>query len=162
MPDGTRRLPAAEAPADGNSVAVWSVLLRHGGSDTGPDGPYAGYTPAVQQLHAMYLVNGEVSNGGFNQLFFNGLGSWLPRAIDGFAAADLPEHRAILHEVLEPAAAEASMRSRAREQESIDAFAATYDESRLGVFDTRWYGLGDIYPKLDRFVADHADEIWDR
>jgi hypothetical protein len=161
-PDGSRRLPAAEAPADGNSTTVWSVLLRTAGRDTGPDGAHAAFTPAIQQLHAMSLVNAEVNNGGFNQLFFNGVGHWLPRAIEGFAAADLAAHRAILLEIAEPAAAEAGLRARARAQQSLEAFSATYDETRLGAFDDRWYELGDIYEQLDRFVADHADEIWDR
>lgn len=109
----------------------------------------------------MYLVDGQVQNGGFNQLLFNTGDVWFARAIEGFERAGLFDHRDVVIAVREPAAAETAMREAARSAGTLEAFAATYEETDLGEFDDRWYALPDIYESLDRFVLDQAADIWE-
>jgi hypothetical protein len=140
---------------------VWAVLLKLAGRDTGPDGPYGAFTPAIRQLHAMSLLDGEVNNGGFSQFFFNGGGEWLDDAIAGLAAAGLPDHRQVTIEAADATIPQIPALRKAREGTSLESYAAWADSSNLGEFDDRWYELGPVYEALDRFVADHAVEIWE-
>jgi hypothetical protein len=154
------RLERDEGTSPGDANAIWSRILIDAGNDITPDGPIATLTPTLQQLHAMFLVDGEVQNGGFNQLFFNGGGVWIPRAIEGFEAAGLPDHRQVVVDVIGPANAEQVVRDAARAVGTLQAFADTYAESDLGEFDDRWYQLSDVYEALDRFVASRTVDIW--
>jgi hypothetical protein len=126
------------------------------------DGVISEFTPTIQRLHAMSMVDGEVNNGGFNQFFFNGGGPWLDRAIEGFESVGMLGHRDVLVAVGPAAAAEEPMRSTARAANSLEAFAETSKTTKLGDFDEQWYALPSLYEALDRFVVDHAADIWER
>ena len=161
MPDGTRRLARATMPAQLDAIDVWRIVLEQGGQDTGPDGPYGEFRPAIQQLHAMSRLDGDVSNGGFSQFFFNGGGEWLDEAIAGFAAAGLVDHRRLTMEAADSVMPRIPELRAAREGDSLEAYAAWAESSDLGEYDDRWYDLPSVYEVLDRFVADHVEEIWD-
>jgi hypothetical protein len=159
MPEIGRRLVGSPKGPPNIGLDTWGAILESGATD--PSGPLRTFTPTIQQLHAMYLVDGEVNNGGFNQLFFNGGGPWVARAAEGFERAGLNGHRDVVLHVQRPAAAEEPMRDAAHAAKTLQAFADTYDETDLGEFDDRWYGLPDIYETLDQFVVDHASDIWE-
>ena len=44
---------------------------------------------------------------------------------------------------------------------TLESYAAWDEIADFRGGDGRWYALPDIYPVLDRFVAEHADEIWE-
>jgi hypothetical protein len=161
MAEPGRRLGRDDSTPDDDANAIWTLLLTQAGADSSPAGPIGDLTPTLQQLHAMSLVDAEVLNGGFNQLFLNGGGVWIAGAIDGFEAAGLPEHRQVLLDVIGPANAEEILRDAARATGTLQAFADTYAESDLGEFDDRWYELPYAAATLDRFVADRAADIWE-
>jgi hypothetical protein len=157
---GRRLFTSPDSPIE-SSIDTWTAILKSVASDLTPAGPLSSFTPTIQRLHAMYLVDGEVNNGGFNQLFFNGDDSWLPRAIEGFEQAGLDGHRDIVVAVQVPAATEEAMRAAAHAANTLQAFSDTYRETRLGEYDERWYAMPDIYDTLDQFVVARKADIWD-
>jgi hypothetical protein len=119
------------------------------------------FTPAIRQVYAMSLLDAEVQNGGFSQFLYNGGGVWFDDAIVGFAAAGLTEHRRLTIEAADASVAGITGLSAAQAQPSTQAYATWAEDSGLETFDDRWYELPDVAAALDRFVADHADEIWE-
>ena len=119
------------------------------------------YTSAIRRVHAMSLLAAEVNNGGFSQFMFNGGGVWFDDAIEGFAAAGLPEHSKLADEAAAAGAAQIETLIAAQRGPPLQAYAAWAKSSGLGVFDDRWYELEEAQPALDRFVRDHAAEIWE-
>jgi hypothetical protein len=160
MTEPTRRL-ARTPGAETDAYSVWTAILTSAGSDSSPDGPIGSMTTILQQLHGMLLVDSEVSNGGFSQFFYNGGGIWLDEAIAGFAAAGLDGHRQVTVEAADVMVAEIDALRAAQRPPSLEAYAAWSESSDLRQFDDRWNEFDAIDGRLDRFIADHASEIWD-
>jgi len=156
--DGRRLVPITPLPT--RADAVWDAL-REAVPDvsTRPEALDA-YTPALRQLHAMSLLTAEVNNGGFSQFFFNGGGMWVDDAIAGWAAAGLPAHEELTRQATDAVVAGMDGLVAAQRGKTLEAYAAWASESDLGRFDDRWWELADHEPNLDRFVAEHLDEIW--
>ena len=119
------------------------------------------HTAAIRQLHGMVRLENEVANGGFSQFFFNGGGVCVDDAIAGFAAAGLPDHSAVADAAAAAGAERIDDLRAALQTGTLEAYAAWADGSGLGDFDDRWYALPETDDALGRFVADHADEIWE-
>jgi hypothetical protein len=131
------------------------------GAGAGPEALDA-YAPPIRQLYAAYLLDGEINNGGFSQLFFNGLGVWLDEAIAGLAAAGLEGHREVMDDAARYGMTQLEGLAAARRSGTVDAYADWAAGAGFGSFDDRWYDLPSIDPAMDRLLADHLDEIWDR
>jgi hypothetical protein len=158
--NGNRRLAAPEASLiDAN--AAWSAVLEAVPDVArGPDALDA-FTPAVRRLHAMSLLAAEVNNGGFSQFFFNGGGPWLDDAIAGFNAVGLDDYRQLTADVADAVVARLDELVAAQRGRSLEAFEAWASKAGLEAFDDRWWELPDLDPVLDRFVAEHAAELWE-
>jgi hypothetical protein len=140
---------------------VWIAILQAvPGIDRGPE-PLDAYTPAIRQLHAMWLLNAEVANGGFGQFFYNGRGVWLDDVISGFEAAGLDAHRLVVIDAADAVVARLDELTAAQRKGSIEAYSAWEAAAGLDSFDDRWFQLPDVDGALDRFVADHESEIWE-
>lgn len=158
--DAGRRLPRLDVlPQHAFDVYLYASTIIPG-AGSGPEA-LDPYTAPVRQLYAAFLLNGEINNGGFSQLFFNGLGVWLDEAIAGLAAAGLDDHSAVLDEAGAHGATQLEALSAARRRGSLDDYADWHAASSFGPFDDRWYALPSIDPAMDRFHADHVAEIWE-
>lgn len=159
MEPGTRRLPRpATLPTD--AIEVWNQIVElvpEAGRD--PE-PLDAFTPAVRQLYAMSRLNAELFNGGFSQFLFNGGGVYFDEAIAGLERAGLTRHRDLTVEAADHGVTQFDSLRKAWQQNSLEAYSAWATASGFGPFDDRWYELGLIDDDLDRFVADHADELW--
>jgi len=115
-----------------------SVLLNYVLMLQDRDPQIAADLPSGLQAHYVaFVLDGEVLNGGFNQLLFNSpeLAEVAPEALTYLempAAAAIAQRAWQLYEEVRPrleAAAEA---------DTIEAFMATYDESPFGVLDSAY------------------------
>ena len=119
------------------------------------------YTASMRQLHAMSLLSAEVNNGGFSQFFFNGGGLWLDDAIAGFAAAGLESYRSLAVEAADTVIARMDSLVGAQRAGGMDAYSAWAESAGLERFDDRWWELPDLDSALDRFVDEHAADLWE-
>ena len=118
--------------------------------------------PAVSPVYATRLVEDEVANGGFNQLFFNRMRNLLERAIAGYRTIGAPEHERIAKAAIERAIDAAPALEAAYEAQTMEAFSASY---KLELFDD----LDAAFNELDRtedvsairilYVRSHASEM---
>jgi hypothetical protein len=118
--------------------------------------------PAVSAVYATRLVENEVANGGFNQLFFNRMRNLLERAVVGYRTIGAPEHEQIANAAIERAIEAAPALDAAREAQTMEAFSASY---KLELFDD----LDAAFNELDqtegvsairiRYIRSHAGEM---
>jgi hypothetical protein len=154
-----RRL-AAPTPVPTSAIDVWIAIEQAVPSVTTRPEALDEYTPAIRQVYAMSRLSAEVNNGGFSQFFFNGGGVWLDDAIGGFAAPGLDGYRRLTIEAADAVVAQMNTLVAAQRGKALEAYAAWTENSDLERFDDRWWELPDLDEALDRFVADHAGEIW--
>jgi hypothetical protein len=160
MQPGGRRLPRpATLPTD--ALAVWNLIVELVPEARRDPEPLDAFTPGVRQLYAMSRLNAEVLNGGFSQFLFNGGGVYFDEAIAGLGRAGLEQHRELTIEAADHGVTQFDSLRAAWQQSSIEAYSAWAQSSGFGPFDDRWYSLDPVDEALDRFVADHADEIWE-
>jgi hypothetical protein len=118
--------------------------------------------PAITAVYATRLVEDEVANGGFNQLFFNRMRNLLERAVVGYRAIGAPEHERIASAAIERDIEAAPALDAAREAQTMEAFSASY---KLELFDD----LDAAFKELDQaedvsairvqYVHSHASEM---
>jgi hypothetical protein len=160
MTDSGRRLPRpTTVPTD--PLEVYVLILTAVPDTMRQPEALDDHTAAIRQLHGMVRLGNEVANGGFSQFFFNGGGVCVDDAIAGFAAAGLPDHSALADAAAAAGVARIGDLRTALETGTLEAYGVWAEGSGLDGFDDQWYALPDIDDALDRFVADHAEEIWE-
>lgn len=99
----------------------------------------------LQAFYSTFIVEAEVYNGGFNQLFYNHGGAVARLAVLGYTAIRSPARSALVAEAVERLLAHMPELRAAWQDDTMEAFMGSYD---LQVFD-------DLD---DRFVALHDAE----
>jgi hypothetical protein len=95
----------------------------------------------VRATYHTWIVEGEVRNGGFNQYYFNTDGKFASDAVSAFEYFGAIELAVLMREANSARALEAKDMEKYRERDTWDAFAESYDRSRLGELDERFYRL---------------------
>ena len=117
---------------------------------------------AVSAVYATRLVEDEVANGGFNQLFFNRMRNLLERAAVDYRTIGAPEHGRIANAAIERALAAAPALEAAWEAQTMEAFSASY---KLELFDDLDAAFDELDQREDasairiRYVRSHAREL---
>jgi hypothetical protein len=113
----------------------------------------------LRWIWAMFLLDADVCNGGFNQYFYNSSGLWVDDAIAGYRAMGMPEYASIVDRAAATAVGpkESETRRRAREARTLEAFSETYQHTSLGAFDKEYYALGDYQATTDTYIRAHAE-----
>ena len=155
-----RRIPRPAAFPD-NALDVWIAIQEAVPEVARQPEVLDAYTPTIRQVYAMNRLDAEVNNGGFSQFLFNGGGAWFDDAIAGFDAAGLEAERQLTVEAADAGVAKIELLRAAWEGNTLESYAAWDEAAGFDAFDDRWYDLADVYPVLDRLVAEHADEIWE-
>jgi hypothetical protein len=84
-----------------------------------------------------------VNNGGFNQYFWNSSGEFAEEAVTGFAFFGAVEHATLMREAIAAGLAEETQRSEFMERNTLEAFSESYEHTRLGVLDRRYFSLSE-------------------
>jgi hypothetical protein len=99
--------------------------------------------PGVQAVYVTWWVEAEVNNGGFNQYYWNSTGQFADEAPAAFEFFGATQHAALMREANAVRGAEVSAMQKYKDQGSLEAFSASYDESKLGPLDDRFFGLSE-------------------
>jgi hypothetical protein len=116
--------------------------------------------PAGQRaLVAIYVLTGEVNNGGFNQFFFNQRGNFAEEAREGFRLIGAEEHAALMDAAMERVLNEMGALQHYWGEGTLAAFSKSYGQTTLGKLDERFYELPDPYELLDHYIRLHPQEF---
>ncbi|MFI4915147.1 MAG: DUF4375 domain-containing protein [Phycisphaerales bacterium JB060] len=126
----------------------------------GPEEPgWDRLTPSQQQLICMSMIEGQVTNGGFHQVYFNGYQQYLPLALAGYRAIGAKPQAEIVELVLamvrdDPWSGPPDI------WPDPDAEERPPGSRDIGVFDQQWYAL-DLR-ELRRLKLDYLNAHPDR
>jgi hypothetical protein len=120
----------------------------------------AAATRGQRAVYVLEDVDGEIGNGGFDQLFWNSTGDFTRDAI---AAARLvgarPQER-LLRRAASIFPGGLPPRDRSRRQDQLDALPAARTEAFLGTLDDRWYAADRVLAaRLDAYVRAHPRDF---
>jgi hypothetical protein len=104
--------------------------------------------PGVRALYVTWLVDGEVNNGGFNQYFWNTRGELAEEAVTGFMLFGAAHHAALMQEAIQARAQEAPEMERFREDNTLESFSESYEHTKLGELDEKFYELAENLSEL--------------
>jgi hypothetical protein len=119
------------------------------------EGNYDRETEIVRELPAgiratylTWIVEAEVNNGGFNQYYYNSDGRFASEAVAAFEYFGAQEHAALMREANAVRAREAAEMAKFKEKGTLEAFSESYEETKLGPLDDRFYKLTENLSQL--------------
>jgi hypothetical protein len=129
-----------------------------------PDPRLGEATPGQRAVYALTWLESEVSNGGFEQYFWNSTGFLWPEAIEGARLLGASEYEAILRAAGSVFPGGRPSRNRAERQEVVDHLSAA-DSDRLSDLDNRFFALLDDRERtlslyFKRYIDRHPDEFF--
>jgi hypothetical protein len=115
--------------------------------------------PALQAHYVAYMVDCEVLNGGFNQLFFN-KPAMVEDAAEAFEFLGMDEAASLASRASELYRGVRSRHDAARREGTLEAFARTYDESPFEELDNLYAERQETW-RLQRlaYIRAHPEEF---
>jgi hypothetical protein len=95
----------------------------------------AALPPAQRSWYVAFVVDAEVLNGGFNQLFFNLSGALAPLAPAAFTELGVPDAGELVRRALDLLEVHVPVLEAAQEAGTIDAFIETYLDQPFSELD---------------------------
>jgi hypothetical protein len=89
-----------------------------------------------------------VNNGGFNQYYYNTDDRFASDAVAAFEYFGAAEHAVLMREANAIRAGEAASLKKYKDVGTIEAFSESYEHSKLGPLDDRFYKLGENLSQL--------------
>jgi hypothetical protein len=102
----------------------------------------------IRALYVTWTVEAEVSNGGFNQYYYNTDDKFASDAVGAFEYFGATQHAELMREANTIRAAEAASLKKYKDQGTIEAFSESYEHSKLGPLDERFSKLGENLSQL--------------
>jgi hypothetical protein len=118
--------------------------------------------PSLQLTFASLAVEGELNNGGFNQMFFNGTDSMAEGAIAAFRSYGALEFADIIEQALLRASELGPEILQSWRGGSMDEFMASYTDAIFEDLDQTLYALyenGDPDPLRAEWIRAHSAEL---
>ena len=95
----------------------------------------------IRSTYLTWIVEAEVNNGGFNQYYFNTEGKFASEAVGAFEYFGASEHAALMRDANAVRAEEAAGMTKFKEKGTLEAFSESYEETKLGPLDDRFFKL---------------------
>jgi hypothetical protein len=114
----------------------------------------------LRTWYVAFIVDIEILNGGFNQLFFNSSAVVTPEAPAAFAALGIPEAGDLVQRALALLDAHAPALEKAHEEGTIDAFMETYVDQPFEELDEAYSENEERWREARvRFIRERASEF---
>ena len=111
-------------------------------------------------VYHLYVLDGEIGNGGFNQYFFNGLDKDAKQQLEAIQLIEAIEHQKVFQKAFKIREEEKQNKELQRKyaERTIESFFSTYGETELEKCDEEWYALSKEFDELlIRFVRKHPE-----
>lgn len=111
-------------------------------------------------IYHLFVLDGEIGNGGFNQYFFNGLDTDAEQQLEALKLIRASHHRRIFQKAFKIHNAEKKIEELQRRyaERTIESFFSTYELTSLDECDKEWYALDKEFDTLlVRFIRRHSE-----
>ena len=108
----------------------------------------AAQPPGRRALYLTWVVEAEVNNGGFNQYYYNTDGKFAAQAVEAFEYFGATRHAALMKEANSVREAEKAEMAKFKDAGTLEAFSESYEHSKLGPLDDRFYAVGEDLSRL--------------
>ena len=115
-------------------------------------------SPGLRMVWGVFLVDGEVSNGGFNQFFWNGSGEYVQEAREGFRLIGAHPQVALLDEAVARFERHVGVLKPFYERGSMEAFSESYEHDVFGDLDERYWDT-DAAELQAEYIRAHPEEF---
>jgi hypothetical protein len=138
----------AISDADVEQAIVDYVIAKIDGHEEREAQIVRSLAPGVRAIWLTWIVEAEVNNGGFNQYYYNTDGEFASEAVAAFEYFGAKQHAALMREANSVRAAEAARMAKFKQQGTLQAFSESYEHSKLGPLDDRFYKLTENLSQL--------------
>ena len=149
----------AEPDLSIETAVTHNIAWRINGDYEREEAILAALSPGQQMVHATWLVEAEVNNGGFNQFFYNSSGAFADEALAGFRLLELSEYEALLERAIAIAATLQDVHSEAKEAGTAEAFSDTYDNNPLEPLDKEFFSLSGLSEARIKYIRQNLSEF---
>jgi hypothetical protein len=112
-------------------------------------------------VHSVWLLDGEVRNGGFHQYFWNHGHAYVEMTQRSLARLGAGDHRRLFEEACRIADIERPASGKKGKRAAVQAFSRSAVSSPLNALDARWYDLPEVGPILVAFVRQNPLSVWE-
>jgi len=128
--------------------AIVDYVMHKHKSNPDEDAVLKSLSPGNRALWLTWIVEGEVNNGGFNQYYWNTAGRHSSEAVAAFEFFSASNHAAIMREANVIRKQEADLIKVYEDKNTTKAFSESYEISKLGPLDDRFYALTENLSEL--------------
>ncbi len=112
----------------------------------------------MQYVWAIWWLEAEVNNGGFNQFFYNSSGQFAEEAYKGCLAIGANKTAEIVNSAVLTLFQEMDLYKKTKEAGTIEAFMDSYKDTKLGQFDDEFYKYeDDISGLLTKYIRNNLE-----
>ena len=108
----------------------------------------------------LFVLAGEIDNGGFNQYFFNGLDRDAEQQLEALRMIEATKHQKVFQEAFRIHEEEKQNKELQRRysERTIESFFSTYGMTMLGKCDEEWYAMDkEFNTSIIRFIRKHPE-----
>jgi hypothetical protein len=112
----------------------------------------------LRAVHATWVVEAEVNNGGFNQFFWNSSREYASEAVTGFTLFELSALAELMKRAIAMNQAEATKLAKFKKRGSLEAFSQSYEANPLNDLDKQFYEAAkDLSAIRIAFIRKHPE-----
>ncbi len=116
------------------------LLLQSGGEEADV---VTKMPPGTRAIFTTFVVDAEVNNGGFNQFFYNPHGYLAGEALAGYELLGADDYADVMRAAIATYESERDQLAPFHDAGTLEAFSQSYEHTRLGAEDDRYYNLGE-------------------
>jgi hypothetical protein len=114
----------------------------------------------IQYIWAIWGLEAEVNNGGFNQYFYNLSGQFAEEAYNGCMAIGAPRMAEIVESAIKTLFKEIDLYKKTKAAGTIEAFMDSYNETELGQWDDEFYKYPeDLSILMVKYIKNNYQEF---
>jgi hypothetical protein len=117
-------------------------------------------SPGFRAVFTTWRVEAEVSNGGFNQYFWNSSGEFAKDAVAGFDLIGTPALGRLMERAIAIYKEDADKAKKFKDRGSLEAFSESYEGNRLNALDREFYDQTEELTKARlRFIRAKPEQF---
>jgi hypothetical protein len=116
-------------------------------------------TPGMRAVTILFVVVGDIDNGGFASLMYNSSGRWVGHAVDAARLVGAARHADLFEQFVATALGGDAGMSDEERNRRLEAMSKE-DEKALEALDTAFYALPPVDDLLDAYVNTHPREFF--